>query len=340
MNSCNFNGNSDMYGLGIRLGFYLQWFAGILANLLVEATDHKMRVAMRDEVKSLRFTLALFVTATFLALVIQTIMDVGILQVVDVYITLLLTFGAYHLWIPVSLWRIVTCYNLEWHSTRFPQVASGSVYANLELCLILAVTVFQLWFWFTRVPQLTEIPCHEYSFLFARVQLDSVASRLLNIFFSFLLSTISFVQLLLKLASYLKMYKSETDDSSMSDDSSFQNHARLFQKLDTVSKLVVSVMVITAVELTIHWNGTKNVNSLSSAGQTIPFVIGMAAITRILYVRYFKKFNSREHPGSSSNRSLSRSPVRPIEPREYASTTISCTPTAAWFKGWATACAL
>ncbi len=209
MGQCNFNGNSDMYGLGVRLGFYLQWFAGILANLLVEGKDRERRAAMRDEVKGLRSALALFTAATFLALVIQTIVYVGNLQVVDVYITLLLTFGAYLYWIPVYLWRIVTCFKAEWDPTRFPQVASGAVYTNLNLCLLLAVTSFQLWFWFARVPQLTGLPCQEYGFLFTKVQLNSVASRLLNVILSLLLGLLAFVLLLLKLAGYSKIYETK-----------------------------------------------------------------------------------------------------------------------------------
>jgi hypothetical protein len=218
MGPCNFNGNSDMYGLGIRLGFYLQWFAGVLANLLVEGKDRERRAAMKDEVKGVRFTLALFVAATFLALLIQTIVDVRNLQVVDVYVTLLLTFGAYLSLIPIYLWRIVTCFKAEWDPTRFPRVASGAVYTNLTLCLLLAVTSFQLWFWFARVPQLTGLPCQEYGFLFTKVQLNSVASRLLNIILSFLLGLLAFYLLLV---GYLKIRKTETIEPLRSADRSF-----------------------------------------------------------------------------------------------------------------------
>jgi len=42
---CAIAGNEDMYGLGVRLGFYLQWMASILANALM----------VRDELQSLRF---------------------------------------------------------------------------------------------------------------------------------------------------------------------------------------------------------------------------------------------------------------------------------------------
>jgi hypothetical protein len=50
-----------MYGLGIRIGFYLQWYSAIVASWIAPS-----------EINSLRFTNSLFIAATFLALVIQT----------------------------------------------------------------------------------------------------------------------------------------------------------------------------------------------------------------------------------------------------------------------------
>ena len=78
----SFDGNTDMYGLGIRIGFYLQWYAGGFASWLA-----------LSEVVELRLTNSVFIAATFLALLIQVILDVSNLQVVEVYIILLLTFG-------------------------------------------------------------------------------------------------------------------------------------------------------------------------------------------------------------------------------------------------------
>ena len=61
MSTCTFTGNTDMYGLGIRIGFYLQWFGTILALCVA-----------RGEVQGMRLSNSLFVASTFLALIIQT----------------------------------------------------------------------------------------------------------------------------------------------------------------------------------------------------------------------------------------------------------------------------
>jgi hypothetical protein len=111
MASCVTDGNSDMYGLGIRIGFYLQWYSSILASWFAHS-----------EVEGLRLTNNLFVASTFLALIISTSNGASNLQAVDIYITLLLTFGYYVFLIPVYAWRIVTAGNARLDPTRWPTV--------------------------------------------------------------------------------------------------------------------------------------------------------------------------------------------------------------------------
>jgi len=42
--------------------------------------------------------------------------------------------------------------------------------------------------------------------------------------------------------------------------------------------------VVTAVELLIRWNGIQNVDSVSTAGQTIPMIVGIGLVVRVLYI--------------------------------------------------------
>jgi hypothetical protein len=58
---CTFTGNSDLYGLGIRIGIYLQWTSGLLAN-----TFHA------DSVQDMLATNTIFLMALFIALAIIT----------------------------------------------------------------------------------------------------------------------------------------------------------------------------------------------------------------------------------------------------------------------------
>lgn len=100
-----------MYGLGIRIGFYLQPYAGDLASWLA-----------LSEVDGIRLTNSVFIAATFLALLIQVIVDVSNLQVVKVYVILLLTFDYYLFLVPLYIWRLLIKYHPALNSFRFPRV--------------------------------------------------------------------------------------------------------------------------------------------------------------------------------------------------------------------------
>lgn len=167
-----------MYGLGIRIGFYLQWYAGNFASWLA-----------LSEVVELRLTNSIFIAATFLAPLIQVILDVSNLQVVEVYIILLLTFGYYLFFVPLYIWRLLIGYNPALDSFGFPRVWPGRVYSVLNFLMLVAIASFQLWFWFARVPQLDGQACQEYGLFFAKIKLNEKSFGVLNILLYFLLLT-------------------------------------------------------------------------------------------------------------------------------------------------------
>ena len=182
---CAIDGNTDMYGIGIRIGFYLQWYGAIFASWLA-----------RSEVETLRFTITIFIAATFVALIAQVARDVNNLDVVEVYIILLLTFGYFLFLVPLYAWRLLTGCDPRFDPTRYPRVPAGPVYSQLTFLLLVAVASFQLWFWFARVPALSQRDCQEYGFFFAKTRLNGKAFITINIvFYSLLL--ISCVMILL-----------------------------------------------------------------------------------------------------------------------------------------------
>ena len=168
MDNCRFVGNSDMYGLGIRIGFYLQWYGGIMATMIA-----------KSEIVGLRISNALFIAATFLALLIQVANNK--LWLVEIYIILLLTFGSYLYFVPLYVWRLITGCSTRWDPSRYPRVRAGKLYSALNFFLLLSVTVFQLWFWCTGVKGSHPDSCTEYGFLFGRVRLSNTAFVALNI---------------------------------------------------------------------------------------------------------------------------------------------------------------
>lgn len=172
MSSCNYTGNSDMYGLGIRIGFYLQWYGTIIATWLAES-----------EVPGLRLANSFFIGATFLAMIIQT--STKTVQPLDTYITLLLTYGSYYTYVPIYLWRLVTGCSPFWDPSRWPRVPPTTLYTILNLWLLMAVSCFQMWFWTTGIKIMAkDSGCQEYGFFFTMVPLDSDLSVATNILFT------------------------------------------------------------------------------------------------------------------------------------------------------------
>lgn len=76
-----FAGNSDLYGLGIRLGIYLQWISSLLANSLLPTT-------VSDSLD----TNSIFLFAVFIAIAVATNLSGG-LHPVEPFILLQLCFG-------------------------------------------------------------------------------------------------------------------------------------------------------------------------------------------------------------------------------------------------------
>ena len=170
--TCSIDGNADMYGLGIRVGYYLQWYGMLLAAWLCP-----------DEVPGLRLSNTFFVASTFLALLTQVPKD-G-LEVVEIYIILLFTFGSSLYLIPVLLWRILTKCSVRWDPSRTPKARPPSkLYTVLNSSLQMAVLAFQIWFWVNKVESLKSRSCVAYGFLFSKVRLDMQGLKVLNIVLS------------------------------------------------------------------------------------------------------------------------------------------------------------
>jgi hypothetical protein len=204
MATCIFEGNTDMsaafssvfvlytdgfyfsayrYGLGIRLGFYLQWLGAIIAGFLVPRghRDHRVEDPIKDEIIGLAFSNNVFAAATFLALIILLANNQYSLQPVEIYIILLLTFGYTLVLLPIYIWRVIIRCDSYWDPTRWPLITPSPVASVLRFLLVAAVASFQLWFWFVKAPQLHSFPCQQYGFFLTKLRLDSTAMQVLNI---------------------------------------------------------------------------------------------------------------------------------------------------------------
>ena len=186
--TCPFTGHLETYGLGIRIAFYLLWYSIPLSLWIA-----------RTETKSLRLLHAILTAATFLGLIIQTDKKTVLLRPVEIYITILLCFATHLYFIPLYIWRALTCCQLPFDPARFARVDRGPIFEIVNFLLLVAVVVFKLWFWFEVAGENgagvsgfrfgdgggSVVGCQEYGFFFSKVRLDGKGLVVGNILLAF-----------------------------------------------------------------------------------------------------------------------------------------------------------
>jgi hypothetical protein len=152
--SCGFAGNSDIYGLGIPLGLYLQW---------VSAVHSKRYLASPESILELTRTDTVFLLAISIATAVLSSGSIGEPRAVEILIMLHIFFGdIYIVWYDKDV-RIN-------HENR--QSTAG---VTLRITMITCMSVLGVWFWFTGLDKFVPAPCASFAFLFARVALDGRA---------------------------------------------------------------------------------------------------------------------------------------------------------------------
>lgn len=289
--TCPVPGKSDMYGLGIRIAFYTQWYTLLLAEWIAPS-----------EVPFLRLALTTFIAAEFLALIIQT--SKNALQPVEVFMILLLVFGFYLWFVPLNVWRAITCWNPRLDPSRYPLVRPGNLYGLLSFLLLISVAAFEVWFWLGMVPGLDGRTCKAYGFLFAQVQLNDGGYRVVNAIFFLAIFLVCVGILVIKFSLYVGCVVRTDDDGEtprlryhcfrswylyILDHSMLmllvsRDQRNVLRTWHSVANVIVSSVIIAAVESTIQSNGISGVNELDSAAQLIPFLIGIGFLARTVYI--------------------------------------------------------
>jgi len=210
----NIRGNADMYGLGIRLGFYLQWLARIVTDSLLVVSklrDSDLRSnSMKNEVQGGRFGLQCFIGATFIAVIhrVSTGQESGTASTtLDLYISLLICFGCYLFVVPTFIWRIITGFDPLRDPTRWSAVPGSLTYRVINHLMLMASASFQVWFWSTWVPKERPDNCELVGFLFSKQPLGNSAMRGVNIAVQVFLLTIGLANPIL-----LPFYRNAKDE--------------------------------------------------------------------------------------------------------------------------------
>ncbi|KAH8763369.1 hypothetical protein F5882DRAFT_476351 [Hyaloscypha sp. PMI_1271] len=286
---CQITGNSDMYGAGIRIGFYLQWYGSIIAGFPLRSKDSRSTVKLAPgESENMSFSLLLFITATFIALSVRA----STLAPVETYIILLLIFGFHYYWIPDRIIHFITIYILN----RKPKANKhrGWVYLLFTFTLPCIISCFQLWFWGFHLEHnnTNTAHCNEFGFGFVRVNLKNKGFRIFNtVYFAIFLfwSLWGFWTARHIFVNGLMEMNTNSPRLSKRGPLHKNKERKSYYYLEiatSVARLALISTIILAIELTIIRNQIHAMDSIASAGQMIPFVLGVGAVSRVLYFAY------------------------------------------------------
>ena len=154
--ACGFIGNSDVYGLGIRLGVYLQWLTSIISKRFFSSSSPEVLRELLDA--NAIFTLSILIGTALLATG-----SVGQVYGVEILIMLHIFFGSTYI---ISYDQLI----------RGPHSIAISFYGiSSILTITCGMSAFATWYWFPGLDDLPDTTCGSFAFLFAKVALKGRA---------------------------------------------------------------------------------------------------------------------------------------------------------------------
>jgi len=235
--SCSFTGNPNLYGLGIRTGIYLTSLATILASVFEQ----------RSAIELCKVS-GLFQLAVFIALVYQTIANARF-YAVEALVTYLFCLSS----LAVSFGD-PTGTDKHYFPNYLEKRTLPNLVSLLRQLVILAVEVYQAWFWFLGVDTLQRLPCGTDTFFLARVDAYGpfrMFAKVWSILITMGLATVI----------AFRMLKCPLQRA-------------VPKRFKVVIGGLVLGLIVAAVELTLRWNDVRGVNDVTSAGQLIPLLVG------------------------------------------------------------------
>ncbi|RFU79669.1 hypothetical protein TARUN_2536 [Trichoderma arundinaceum] len=312
MISCGHQGRPDMYGLGIRLGIYMQWVGEMLVQFLDEA-----------DVSDIRLLGLLLSGAIALALLVKIVDQDA--QPADIYIMLQLAAGPFIFLMPIYIWRILTCCNPNWDPLKWTSEISTPVYGVATTILLVVISALGLWF-FTSYMSTQGRRCEHYGFFFAKTRLDNAAYMVVNIVIYVIIIVVCVAIALSWTGVWDGQFRThkhrrqrhhrrsqrEQDDQEhiARRKRARQEQKDLLRTMRGISNLIVYGLHITAIELTIRWNQLDGIDGVDTSAQTIPLLVSIGILLRLVVSHYATKANGSadEQPPNPASR------PRPVEP--------------------------
>ncbi|KAI9773182.1 MAG: hypothetical protein M1840_008303 [Geoglossum simile] len=254
--NCTIYGDVDVYGPGIRLGYYLQWVAVLFATWMAPDQAKTARTAANI------ITIAVF-TNTFRGATHGSLV-------------------AAEWWIVLWLTLVLSLLNFPTDKAAFKQ-STGSV--GVMLLLWCMITAAQPWLYFKGLDQGHKDGCVVKVFFFTGINVYNHVWRTLWKIGSVIECLVGFSFLLAGIGTILWGFFGVKNEAGSRENESHGDLASIFTKASlTFGQLVLGTITIVQVEMTIKVNKinlSSNGSGLLSSGQFIPFLIGLLTIVAV-----------------------------------------------------------
>lgn len=147
---CGITGNTDFYGLGIRVGIYLQWLTSLLANRY-----------LHEEIRPNLETNTIFLLAVFIATAIASAQQTA--KPPESLVLLYLCFG--------FVFSILSIWGNRTRSTAGDIIRFSYAGSLFRLTLITSICIYATRFWFAGLTTLDDSQCSHYTFIFAKIDI-------------------------------------------------------------------------------------------------------------------------------------------------------------------------
>ncbi|KAF8453826.1 hypothetical protein BGX38DRAFT_1268336 [Terfezia claveryi] len=280
---CGFDGDQDMYGLGIRIGYYVQWIATVLGAYYT------------PKIVSSAFEANAIFNIGMLAGLVYSTMRRNNMFVVEPVMVLGFSIGG----------AIVGL--LDPKNVHNPKSLKSLRARLVHLCgtgaLSLPLLTYWTWYSFYGMSTMQYNHCARYTFFVVKIDIWSPWFR----YFMRIATIISLVGLFSLAVGVVVAYRKKTEELPHHERRStgFYSRPRLSRsatalairarptKTQFLVVIVVCAICALSVELGIIWNKITGVNALGATGQLIPLAIGIITSVKVVAGVVREHFKSR-----------------------------------------------
>lgn len=247
---CSFQGNSDIYGIGVRYGFYLQWLATLLITIFTPSEE--------DTVRIVNLTIQ---TSIFLGIAVQSSSETNPVEPIIVL--------------------FLMCGSLS--SLNFKGMGNWKHVSGVFRTLFYAaLSAYGIWFWWVGLDKMMKAAsdngsCVAIAF-FGRAKVDG-RFRTFGKVISIIGLVLSVCLIGVCVHALWKRFQDRFDDA-MKRPRRQRPQVEIMLLLLSAGLIAFSIAV---VEYLIRVNGITGLQQIDAVGQLIPFLIGILECTSIIW---------------------------------------------------------